>query len=338
MTDTAPEITVSIVSYNTRDLLRACLRTLQERQRAGEAVLQIVVADNASRDSSLEMVQQEFPTVEAFGTGSNLGFGRAHNLCFERASGRYFFVLNSDTEIEPGALAILRDFMDAHPDVGAAGGQLVWPDGSPQASYGNDPELRGIFYEQTFLGNLMARLCPSPRAETPTHDTSEPREVEQICGACQFMRSTAYREVGGYDPAYFMYHEDVDLNIHLRRKGWRIFFVPAARIRHHLGGSSQSDWQTRARMVSALNWSRYYYYHRYEGAPRGNLVKAMLILGAALRLGGWTFIALARPNALEKVKLFREVLRRTCTMTPVSGSRSEAPSQIAAAASLKTLE
>ncbi|HVF10289.1 MAG TPA: glycosyltransferase family 2 protein [Abditibacteriaceae bacterium] len=316
MTDTAPEITVSIVSYNTRDLLRACLQALRERQAVGEAVLQIIVADNASRDGSLEMVQQEFPEVEAFATGSNLGFGRAHNLCFARARGRYFLVLNSDTEIEPGALLTLRDFMDTHPDAGAAGGQLVWPDGSPQASYGSDPELRGIFYEQTFLGNLMSRLRPAQEPETSMAGTGEPREVEQICGACQFVRSTAYRQVGGYDPAYFMYHEDVDLNMHLRRAGWRVFYVPAARIRHHLGGSSQQDWRTRARMVSALNWSRYYYYHRYEGAWRGRLVKSLFVLGAGLRLGAWTCLALTRPHALEKVKLFREVLRRTWKMTP----------------------
>lgn len=311
-----PEITVSIVSYNTRDLLRACLQALRERQGAGEAVLQIIVADNASHDGSLEMVQQEFPEVEAFGTGSNLGFGRAHNLCFERARGRYFFVLNSDTEIEPGALSILRDFMDANPTVGAAGGQLVWPDGSPQTSYGSDPELLGIFYEQTFLGGVAARLRPAKESESPAEDTGEPREVEQVCGACQFVRSTAYRQVEGYDPAYFMYHEDVDLNIRLRRAGWRVFYVPAARIRHHLGGSSQRDWRTRARMVSALNWSRYYYYYRYEGAWRGNLLKSFFVLGAGLRLGGWTFVALARPGAMEKVKLFREVFRRTCKMTP----------------------
>jgi len=313
MSEQTPEITVSVVSYNTRDLLRACLQALRERQGAGEAVLQIVVADNNSHDGSLEMVQTEFPEVEAFATGSNLGFGRAHNLCFERARGRYFLVLNSDTEIEPGALSTLRDFMDAHPAAGVAGGQLVWPDGSPQASYGGDPELLGIFYEQTFIGSLMARL---QRAPAPIQETDEAREVEQVCGACQFLRSTACRAVSGYDPAYFMYHEDVDLNIRLRRAGWRVFYVPAARIRHHLGGSSQRDWRTRARMVSALNWSRYYYYHRYEGARRGNLTKAMFVFGAALRLGGWTFIALARPGAIEKVKLFRAVLRRACKMTP----------------------
>jgi GT2 family glycosyltransferase len=314
-----PDITVSIVSYNTRDLLRRCLQSLRERQQAGEATLQIVVGDNASRDGSLEMVQQEFPEFEAFSTGSNLGFGRAHNLCFQRARGRYFFVLNSDTEVEPGALATLRDFLDAHPEAGGAGAQLVYPDGSPQASFGGDPQLRGILLEQTYLDKVLTRLrtaAPANESDEEATPDSIPREVEQICGACQFVRTEAYRQVEGYDPAYFMYHEDVDLNIRLRWAGWKLYFVPAARIRHHLGASSERDWKTRARMVSALNWSRYYYYHRYEGAMRGGLLKATFVLGAGLRLGGWSLIALARPSALEKVRLFREVFRRTWRMQP----------------------
>jgi len=314
---TAPEITISIVSYNTRDLLRQCLQSLRARQQAGEATLQIVVGDNASRDGSLEMVQQEFPEVEAFSTGSNLGFGRAHNLCFQRARGRHFFVLNSDTEVEPGALATLRDFLDAHPEAGGAGAQLIWPDGSPQASFGSDPSLGGILMEQAYLDKILKRL-PLPREGRPDSAPPEapPQEVEQICGACQFIRTEAYRQVEGYDPAYFMYHEDVDLNMRLRTAGWTLFFVPAAQIKHHLGGSSERDWQTRARMVSALNWSRYYYYHRYEGALRGNILKMAFVFGAGLRLGGWTFIALAKPSALEKVRLFRRVFRNACTMSP----------------------
>lgn len=317
-----PDITVSIVSYNTRELLRQCLQSLRARRDEGEATLQILVPDNGSTDGTLEMVAREFPEVEAFATGGNLGYGRANNMAFEKARGRYFFALNSDTEVEPGALATLRDFLDAHPQAGGAGAQLIWPDGQPQASFGLDPQLCGILLEQAYLDKLTARLhrsTPAPAAaenEVPEYSDATPREVEQICGACQFVRAEAYRQVEGYDPAYFMYHEDVDLNMRLRAAGWKLYFVPAARIRHHLGASSERDWQTRARMVSALNWSRYHYYHRHEGPWRGRLLKAAFIFGAGLRLGGWTAIALARPTALDKVKLFRRVFRNACAMRP----------------------
>lgn len=310
----SPDITVSIVSYNTRDLLRQCLLAL--RAVAGEASLQIIVPDNGSTDGSLEMVRREFPEVEAFSTGGNLGYGRGNNMGFEKAKGRYFVALNSDTEVEPGALASLRDFMDAHPEAGGACPQLLWPDGRPQTSYGPDPDLAGIIMEQTYLYKLWPRMSMTDGNPSETVPT-KPREVAQICGACQFIRSEAYRQVGGYDPAYFMYHEDVDLNIRLRKAGWKLYFVPQARIVHHLGASSR-DWRTRARMVSELNRSRHYYFSRHGSRAQGGLLKAFFLLGAAIRLLGWTFLALGRPAAREKVKLFRVVLRNAAGLRPES--------------------
>jgi GT2 family glycosyltransferase len=245
--------------------------------------------------------------------GGNLGYGRANNLAFEHAQSRYFFVLNSDTEVQPGALSALRDFLDAHSEAGATGARLIYPDGRPQTSYGCDPTLKGIFDEQLGIDKLRSRLRPATSTQNDEVESSSdgtPREVEQICGACQFMRREAYAQVGGFDPAYFMYHEDVDLNIRLRRAGWKLFFLPAAHIVHHLGASSERDWQTRARMVCALNWSRHYYYSRHEGAAQGALLKLMFLWGAALRLLAWSFAALLRPGGLEKVKLFRRVLRQ----------------------------
>lgn len=314
-----PDITVSIVSFNTRELLRSCLKSIEERRVTGDVSLQVVVADNDSQDGSLEMVAAEFPEVDAFSTGENLGFGRAHNEAFKHARGRYFFVLNSDTEVEPDTLRLLRDFMDEHPDAGAAGAQLLWPDGSEQTSFGIDPNIRGIFYEQSFLDKPLTKLKQlvprKPEAQQATQP-DEPREVEQVCGACQFVRSEAYRQVEGYDPAFFMYHEDVDLNIRIRRAGWRIFYVPQAIVRHHLGASSGRDWQVRARMVTALNWSRYYAFERDGGPAIGRLLKTMFIYGAALRLAIWTAASLVRPSAREKVRLFRVVLRNAWRMRP----------------------
>ncbi len=299
-----PDITVSIVSYNTRDLLRTCLLAL--RAVATEAKLQVIVADNESSDGSIAMVEAEFPEVEAFATGGNLGYGKANNLAFERAHGRYFFALNSDTEVQPGALRALLEFMDSHPEAGGACAQLIYPDGRLQTTVGRDPDIAGISLEQLYLDKLWGRLRPAAAAE-PLEEV-EPREVEQIAGACQFMRSDAYRQVGGFDPVYFMYNEDVDLNIQVRKAGWKLYLVPEARIVHHLGASSRA-WRTRARMVAALNRSRHYYFSRHGGAGQGAFLKLLFCFGALIRLVGWSFIALARPTSLEKVKLFRHVLR-----------------------------
>ncbi len=307
----APDLSVAVVSYNTRDLLRACLASLHARQAEGEAHLEVIVADNGSSDGSVEMVRAEFPAVRLVETGGNVGFGRANNLALRDARGRHVCLLNSDAEALPGALAKTLAFLDAHPDVGLAGGQLLWPDGRPQTSWGDDPTLAGVWQEQTFWGAVQTHLT-FPRRER--RDEVLPRDVDQISGAFMVIRRAAWRQVGGFDPAYFMYNEDVDLNVRLRRAGWRVVFLPDVSVRHHLGASSRADWRTRARMVSAYNRSRFLYFTRYGGPGAGRRLRAFCLLGAAIRLTGWTLLSPVRPQARDKVKLFREVWRQTRAM------------------------
>ncbi len=300
-----PQITVSIVSYNTRELLRQCLQTLREQDEP----LQILVVDNGSTDGSVEMVRAEFADVELIQSGGNIGFGRANNLAFERARGRYFLLLNSDAFPHAGALAILREWMEAHPEVGAVGPQLLFPDGALQTSWGDDPQRSGIFWEQTFLGAVRGKV-ERLLARTAPVEITEAREVEQLPGACELVRAEAYRQIAGFDPNFWMYVEDVDFNIRLRAAGWPIWFVPQSRVTHHLGGSS-GKWQSRARMVTAYNASRVYFYDKIEGPQSARLVKRWMVLGALIRSAIWTSLFWVRPGALEKIKLFRYVLRRT---------------------------
>ncbi len=351
-----PDLSVAVVSYNTKDLLRACLASLRDREADGEARLEIIVADNGSDDGSLEMARAEFPGVRVVETGGNVGFGRANNLALRDARGRHFCLLNSDAEALPGALRGALAFLDAHPDVGLAGGQLLWPDGRAQTSWGNDPTLAGVWQEQTwgwrgnaptprpslhpapFLrgaasgrgrseldseGELSGSPPAGPLSDSPlplagegrgVGASSPPRDVDQISGAFMAIRREAWHQIGGFDPAYFMYNEDVDLNVRLRRAGWRVVFLPDVRIRHHLGASSRADWRTRARMVSAYNESRALYFARYEGPAAGRRLRAYCLLGAAIRLTGWSLLAAAKPAARDKVRLFREVWRRTWAM------------------------
>lgn len=296
-----PQITVSIVSYNTRELLRRCLQALA----AQDEPLQVIVCDNGSTDGSVEMVRAAFAHVELIQSGGNIGFGRANNRAFERARGRYFLLLNSDAFPHSGALTILREWMDAHPDVGAVGPQLLFPDGALQLSWGDDPQRGGIFWEQTFLGAVRGRLSCAKAVEA-----SEAREVDQLPGACELVRSEAYRQIGGFDPNFWMYVEDVDFNIALRAAGWQIWFVPRSRVTHHLGGSS-GKWQSRARMVAAYNASRFYFYGKREGPQSAQVIKRWMVLGALIRCAIWTSLFWVKPGALDKIKLFRHVLRRT---------------------------
>ena len=308
-----PDISVAVVSFNTRELLRACLASLHARQAEGEARLEIIVAENGSTDGSPEMVRAEFPAVRLVETGGNVGFGRANNLALADAQGGCFCLINSDAEALPGALAKSQAYLDAHPDVGLAGGQLLWPDGRAQTSWGNDPTLAGVRQEQTFW-TFWRKIAPPAPVTPPELGAGGVRDVPQISGAFMMIRRAAWQEVGGFDPAYFMYNEDVDLNVRLRRAGWRVVFLPDARITHHLGASSRADWQTRARMVAAYNQSRFYYFTRYGEPGAGSRLRAYCLLGAAIRLTGWGVLSLVKPQAREKVKLFREVWRRTWAM------------------------
>ena len=311
MGEATPDISVAVVSYNTRDLLRVCLRSLLERQAEGEAALEIIVADNGSGDGSPEMVRAEFPGVRVLATGGNIGFGRANNAALAGATGRYYCLLNSDAELLPGALSSAMAYLEDSPDVGLVGGQLLWPDGRLQTSWGDDPNLSGVLAEQTFWGAFSRKSS----AHSPVLGVA--RDVDQICGAFMLLRREAWLQVGGFDPAYFMYNEDVDLNVRLRKSGWRVVFLPAARITHHLGASSSTDWRKRALMVSAYNQSRFYYFTRFQGVSAGRKLRAYCLLGAAIRLTGWSVLALVRPAAREKVKLFREVWRQTWGMKDV---------------------
>jgi len=306
------DISISIVSYNTRDLLRACLQSLEARRE--EVALEIIVIDNNSTDGSAEMVRAEFPKVLLIKAGENLGYGRANNLGLKDAKGRHFFVLNSDTEVQPGALRALVDFLDNHQQAGAVTAQLILPDGSIQPSCATDPNLMKVFWEQTYLD----RLFPHNKITggyTMTHwNYDDIREVEQVAGAAVVIRREAWQQIGGFDPAFFMYFEDTDLCIRLRKAGWSIWFTPDARVHHKVGASSDKDWQLRARMVSSLNWSRYYYFTQRESTFRGKMLKALVVMGAFLRLITWSFIAIIKPAKRDQVKLFRQVLRQSWKM------------------------
>lgn len=306
-----PDISVAVVSYNTRDLLRACLCSLTAREADGEARLEIIVADNGSTDGSAAMVRAEFPAVRVIETGENLGFGRANNLALSNASGLAYCLVNSDAEVLPGALTQSLAVLNSDPKIGLVGGQLLWPDGRLQTSCGDDPTLWGVLREQTFTGATVRAPQVAPSLEAI-------KDADQICGAFMLIRPDAWRELGGFDPVYFMYNEDVDLNFRLRRAGWRVVFAPSIRITHHLGASSSADWQKRARMVSAYNESRFYYFTRFYGPSAGAKLKAYCLLGAAIRLTAWTILSVVKPSARGKVKLFQEVWRRTHALGKVS--------------------
>lgn len=259
------EVTVVVVSYNTQDALRRCLTALQGQELGG-----VVVVDNDSKDGSPEMVRAEFPEVDFIETGANLGFSGGNNAGAARVKTSLTLFLNSDAYADDGAIARLASvFTD--PGVAAAGGRLRNPDGSLQESVAGRLTLGAVFLEQTLLEKLFHSYWQTPRLPT-----DRPSDVEQVMGAC-LMTQTGLEP---WDERYFLYCEDTDLCLRLKRHG-RILYVPDAGFLHELGTSSRRDpW----RGIARYNAGKELYFRIHHGVAQSAACFTLNRLGALLRM------------------------------------------------------
>ena len=234
------DLSVVIPSYNTRELMEQALRTVDE---ASEGLrVQVIVVDNASRDGSQEMVEAGFPHVELIRNDRNLGFGGANNIAFERVKGRHVLLLNSDTIVGADTLRTLVEFMDEHPEAGAAGCRILNPDGSLQLDCRRGfPTPSAAFYKLTGLSRLFPRSRRFARYNLTYLDPEETSEVDALSGSCMIVRGRVLEEVGGFDEDYFMYGEDLDWCFRMGQAGWKIYYVPATQIIHFGGASGRAE-------------------------------------------------------------------------------------------------
>ncbi|MEO0250185.1 MAG: glycosyltransferase family 2 protein, partial [candidate division WOR-3 bacterium] len=250
------DLSVIVVNYNTRDLLRACLRSI----RSARYTLELIVVDNASSDSSPEMVRQEFPSVHLIVNETNRGFGAACNQGLAIARGRYALILNADVEAMPGALDRLIEFMDSRSEAAGCGGKLLNPDKSVQPSCAGELTLWAVFCEQTLLARVFARTRLFGGYWRTWWDFNTTEEVEQIMGACLLLRRRAEGSFPSFDEDYFLYCEDTDLCYRIRQQGGRLYYVHDALFTHHLGASGAS---TRAEMIRFYNRGKERSFHKF---------------------------------------------------------------------------
>jgi len=271
-----PEVSVIIVSYNTRELLRECIESILCEQGDGLGV-EVIVVDNDSADGSAAMVAERFPQVRLIANPDNRGFGAACNQGLEVARGRYALILNADIRAQPGALQQLVAFMDAHPDAAICGGQLRYPDGRIQPSCARELTLWWVFCEQS----MLAKLFPHTRlfgGYWRTHwDFSATIETEQVMGACMMLR----RPFPRFDEDYFLYCEDTDLCYRVRQAGGKVYYVHDAVFVHHLGASGEPQ---RAQMVIYYNRGKERYFRKFHGAWQARVCRWLSKGGALLRV------------------------------------------------------
>ncbi len=254
-----PEIDLSIVilSFNTRQLLRAALASVF-KSRLDHNQLEVIVCDNGSTDGSVTMVKKDFPQVVVIANGRNLGFAAGNNTGIRRARGRYILLLNSDTEVSSTAIAQMLKFMDQNPLVGAATCKLVLANGAmdPACHRGFPTPWVALTY---FLG--LEGLFPRSQWFGGYHqgykDLSQIHEVDIISGAFFLVRREVVKQVGLLDEDYFFYGEDMDWAFRIRRAGWKIMFNPHIRVLHHKKQSGRAHADRVRRRQTQIYFYRY---------------------------------------------------------------------------------
>jgi GT2 family glycosyltransferase len=269
-------VSVAVVTFNTRDYLRACLDSV-----LAEAPGEVVVVDNASTDGTPDIVRAEYPQVALYANPVNYGYGPAANQAIKSCRGDYVLLLNGDAMVAPGAIGALSAYMDRHPEAAVVGPLLRYPDGSLQRSYFPFPGTLGWFLENEPVLWLL-RCLPVGRERfwcltPPTVD----RAVPWVLGAALLLRRTAFEAVGGFDESYFMYFEEVDLCLRLRAMQSQAHFTPSATVLH-VGGVSTS--QSRKEMHIAHFRSSERFYRRHYSGRRAWFWMSLMKLKIAMLL------------------------------------------------------
>jgi GT2 family glycosyltransferase len=225
-----PDVSVCIVNWNCREVLRACLRSLRPRRQGLRA--EVIVVDNGSTDGAADMVARDFPRVRLVRNADNAGFARANNQAADRARGRYLFFLNNDTVVPAGTLRRLRDFARDHREAGLVGPRLRRPDGRTQVSWRRRPTLGALLHRVSLL-RWTGLFRAAYRRYRGRHDPADAtRCVEVLMGAALFMSRRVFRECGPWDERFTFGGEDIDLCTRVARRH-AVVYHPAVAITHH---------------------------------------------------------------------------------------------------------
>lgn len=248
-------LSIIIVSYNTRELLKKCLESAVNCQLLADS-FEIFVVDNASTDGSVEMVQKEFPQVNLIASDKNLGFAKANNLALKQAQGDYILFLNPDTVVPLETLPAMLKFMEENKDVGIAtckvelaNGLLDWdchrgfP--TPWASLTRFLGCCKVFPKSKIFNQYYLGYLPMDKIH----------EIDSCAGAFLLTRREVLNEIGFWDEDYFFYGEDIDLCFRAKKAGWKVVYNPNAKIIHYKGASSGIK-KTTQKVTKATSESR----------------------------------------------------------------------------------
>lgn len=265
-----PDLSILIVSYNTRDTLLACLESVYAQ--AAEVSFEVIVIDNHSQDGSADAVARKFPSVELLRSEQNLGFANANNRALKEASGRYIVLLNPDALLSGNVLRMAMAHMDEDATVGMAGARLIAPDGAWQPSARQFPSLLNEFLNLSGLSARFPRSRFFGRFDRTWADASESADVDWVPGAFAIIRRDVIDQLGLFAPAFFLYYEEVDLCRRIHAQGYRVCYWSDLVVTHMGGESSKTvthvdfdnsgkqlgPWRMRSQLLYYRKWHGYW--------------------------------------------------------------------------------
>lgn len=289
------DLSIIIVSFNTRELLLRCLasifETLERAVKAGPLSVEnraisrgyeVIIVDNGSTDGSGAAVAKEYPQVRLIENEFNQGFAAANNQGMRVSRGRYLLLLNPDTEVQEGAVVELVRFLNRHPRVGMVTSSLRNPDGSFQHSAFRFPTLWMTFFDCFPVGSRLLHSRLNGRYGQATYH--RPFEIDHPLGACMVVRRDVAHRVGMLSEDYFMYCEEVDWCLRIKRDGWQIFCEPQAKVVHHGGASTR---QLPDRMFVELHRSRMTLFRKHYNPFFRIAARAITAAGLIWEYGRW---------------------------------------------------
>ena len=301
----SPDLSIIIVNWNVRDLLRDCLRSIDVGR--GALSVEVIVVDSASADDSVAMMRNEFPWVRLIPCDENVGFPRGNNIGLAEASGMHLLLLNPDTVILEDALPKMVAYLQAHSDVGALGPQLLNPDGSIQSSRRRFPTAATGFLESTWLEGLAPGVLRRYYAlDLPDDATAD---VDWLTGACIMVPRAIYEEIGGLDEGYYMYSEELDWCRRIKATGRRVVYFPAAQVTHHIGKSSEQA--VTARHIN-FQRAKLRYFRKYHGRVLAGAMRVFLLSNYAWQLileGAKGLLGSKPALRRQRVRAYYDVLR-----------------------------
>ena len=298
------EVSIVIVNWNQKDLLKKCISSIYAETT--QTNIEIIVVDNHSEDDSVAMLHVKFPNVQIIENQENVGFGRANNLAFQRAKGKYILLVNNDVTIPADTHAIdnMAAFLDAHPEIGIAGPKILHPRGAIEPSCGN------INFHTQFSWEIFPFYHPiyhwlwRLRYAKGNH----PREVEAVTGAFLLFRKEVLESIGGFDMFYFLYCEEIDWCKRAVDKGVRVFYLPQFYV-HHLRSASAGG-ENLVRSLFEYYKSKNYFAKKFWPGWKARLLSLCMYSGVIFRYLGWSaFFILGIRH--EKAELMKEVLQYT---------------------------